>query len=231
MNKRFAAVGLSIGLVAGAGAGLALAAPGIGGAASTESSGASALQTDTSSTSSTTGTAEAPVDRTARLQEVLAPLVADGTITQAQADAVVARLIEAAPAGGHGGRGGHGPGRGARLEGAAEAIGVTTEELGQALRDGQTIAEVAAANNVDVQVVIDAMVAQLETHLAEEVASGEHTQAEVDEKLANATERITAIVNGEIPAGAPGFGPGDRRGHHGHGDAETDDDTTATTGS
>ncbi len=237
MNKRFAAIGLTAGLVAGAGAGLALGGPGLVGAASSDSTtesttanGATNLQTDTSSTADSAGS-DAPFDRNARLQEVLAPLVADGTITQAQADAVVARLIEAAPLRGPGG---HGPGhhggqRGPRLDAAAEAIGITAEELGQALRAGSTVAEVAAANGVDVQTVIDAMVAQVETHLAEEVAAGEKTQAEADEILANAPERITAAINGELRERGFGGGPG----HHGPdtdgGDAA--DDVTTTTGS
>src|SRR5262245_30163160 len=51
----------------------------------------------------------------------------------------------------------HGPGP--QLEAAAEAIGITEEELLAALQDGQSIAQVAEANGVDVQTVIDAMVA------------------------------------------------------------------------
>jgi hypothetical protein len=98
-----------------------------------------------------------------------------------------------------------GPGRGAGMEAAAEALGMTTEELRTALRDGQTIAEIAEANGVDVQVVIDAMVAEAQEHLAEKVAAGEMTQEEADEKLANLEERITERVNSDEP---PRFGPG-----------------------
>jgi hypothetical protein len=48
------------------------------------------------------------------------------------------------------------------------------------------------------------------------VASGIHTQAEADQKLADARTRIEAFVNGTAPAGGPGGfgGPG---GPHGHG--------------
>ena len=62
-------------------------------------------------------------------------------------------------------RGPGGPGRGhfgAGLDAAAEAIGIESEELRTALRDGSTIAEVAEANGVDVQTVIDALVADAE---------------------------------------------------------------------
>jgi hypothetical protein len=46
------------------------------------------------------------------------------------------------------------------LETAAEAIGISEEELAQALRDGQSVADVARSRNVDPQLVIDALVEQ-----------------------------------------------------------------------
>ena len=129
------------------------------------------------------------------MEEALQPLIADGTITQAQADAVTTALQEARPEGRPGGRGmgrGMGHGRiGHGIEAAATALGMTSDELRTALRDGQTIAEVAAEKGVDVQTVIDAMAAEVKTHLDEEVAAGEHTQEEADAKLADAIERIT----------------------------------------
>jgi hypothetical protein len=125
------------------------------------------------------------------LEEALQPLVADGTITQAQADAVTTALQEARPEGRPGGRGmGHGR-VGHGVEAAATALGMTSDELRTALRDGQTIAEIAAEKGVDVQTVIDAMAAEVKTHLDEEVAAGERTQEEADAKLADAIERIT----------------------------------------
>jgi hypothetical protein len=112
----------------------------------------------------------------------------------------IAELVDATlPAGGrgdHGGRGGPGMGgRGPGLDVAASALGVTEDELHDALHDGQTIAEVAEAKGVDLQTVIDAMVAEATDHLAEEVAEGDLTQEEADAKLADLTERITEVVN------------------------------------
>ena len=66
----------------------------------------------------------------------------------------------------------------------------------------------AEANNVDVQKVIDAIVAEMNEHLAQAVTDGRLTQAEADERKANATERATALVNGERPErpdGPPAF--------------------------
>ncbi|HJR26203.1 MAG TPA: hypothetical protein VJ804_12075 [Acidimicrobiales bacterium] len=50
--------------------------------------------------------------------------------------------------------------RGARLETAAEALGMTAEELKAELEAGTSIAQVAEERGVDVQVVVDALVAE-----------------------------------------------------------------------
>ena len=192
MNKRFASAGLAAGLLAGGGAGLALGVTSISSAASSPS--VNVVDDPAATDPATDDTAGRP-DRGAWLDEALQPLVADGTISQAQADAVTAALQAARPEGRPGGPGrGHGIGRGRDgrgLEAAATALGMTADELRTALQDGQTIAEIAAAKGVDVQTIIDAMAAELKTHLDEEVAAGEHTQEEADAKLADAIERIT----------------------------------------
>lgn len=94
-----------------------------------------------------------------------------------------------------------GPGLKAGLATAASTIGVTKEELRTALRDGRSIAQVAQSKDVDVQKVIDAMVADAKAKLAEAVQNGNLTQAQADRKAANLNERITALVNREgLPA-------------------------------
>ena len=90
---------------------------------------------------------------------------------------------------------------GVQLEAAAEAIGITEDELRTALEDGQSIAQVAEANGVDVQTVIDAMVA----------AATERLEAAIDEL----PERMAEVVERE---GLPDRGPGGTgRGHFGAG--------------
>jgi hypothetical protein len=153
------------------------------------------------------------------LASTLAPLVEAGTITQAQADAVIAAIEEAGPPegghggpgmrGGHGGHGGHG---GPGLEAAAGAIGITEDELRTALQGGDTLAEVAEANGVDPQAVIDALVAELRTRLDQKVADGDLSQDQADEKLASGTERITERMTSTLPErgqGRPEGAPGD----------------------
>ncbi len=48
-------------------------------------------------------------------------------------------------------------GRGRHLEAAAEAIGIEADALREALQGGQTMAQVAEANGVEVQAVVDAL--------------------------------------------------------------------------
>ncbi len=193
MKKRAAAAAMTAGLLGGGAAGLILGSTGVSGAQETTTT------VEQQAGDTTTSDAGRP-DPSAHFAEALAPLVEAGTITQAQADAVIAALAEAGPpAGGHGGRGEMG-GRGGRgLDSAAEALGISADELRTALEGGQTIAQVAESKGVDVQTVIDAMLADLKAHLDEEVAEGEHTQEEADQKLANATERITDAVNNGMP--------------------------------
>ena len=122
------------------------------------------------------------------LKARLQTLVDDGTLTSSQLDAVVTALEAARPMGGGQEGGGHdgqnhggarGEKRQERLTTAAEAIGITAEELKTAIEGGQTIAQVAEANGKTVQSVIDALVAQATTDL---------------------TQRITDMVNGVKPA-------------------------------
>ena len=151
-------------------------------------------QRDAIVTALTTRPTEPPAERpdpstimTTRLQG----LVDDGTITIAQRDTVIATLQAARPESGE--RGGHGGHDGPRshhrqesLATAASVIGVTADELKTALQSGQSIADVATANGVDPQAVIDALVAEATTDL---------------------TQRITDLVNGVRPAEAPAEDP------------------------
>jgi hypothetical protein len=192
MKKKMAAVAMSAALLGGGAAGAALMAPTFASADSTSSS-----------TTATSGSDATQAKPGAWVDDVFKKLVSDGTITQAQADKVQAALDAARPAGGPGGRGGPG------LDAAATALGIDASELRTDLQSGKTIADVAKDKGVDVQTVIDALVKEMQSHLADAVSSGRLTQAQADEMKANATERATAMVNGERPDGPPpGMGPG-----------------------
>jgi hypothetical protein len=203
MRKKLAAAAVGASLLAGAGAGAALMTPVVATAADSGSSDSGSSDSGSSGAGSEPG-AERPAPGQ-WVEDALQGLVDDGTITEAQSSAVADALAAARPKGGPMGRfrHGHGPG----LEVAATAIGIEVDALRSALQDGQTIAEVAAANDVDVQNVIDAIAADMKEHLDEAVDNGRLTQERADEMKANAEERATALVNGERPAGGPGFGP------------------------
>lgn len=204
LKKKAVAAGLVAGMTAGLGAGLLLEVSGTAGASSTAVESTTADATD--------DTADSRAERrAARLQEVLAPLVEAGTITQAQADAVIAALAEAAPEfeGRHGRHGGHGDRRGAGMIGVVvDTLGMTFEDLRTAVADGQTLAEIAAANGSSGEELIAALVERLEIRLADHVADGELTEAEAAERLADATAKITEFVND-----TPSL---DEFGRHGH---------------
>ena len=101
--------------------------------------------------------------------------------------------------------GGDCEGRG--LDTLAETIGIDAEELRAALEDGQTPAEVAEANGVSRADLVDAIVADINEHLDQAVEDGHLTEAEADERRADAEDRADAIADGEHPEGMhPGPG-------------------------
>jgi hypothetical protein len=212
MKKRLTALGLTVGLIGGGAAGLALGVPGLSSAQSSGDTTTTAPATTPSTAAGDTTTPAAKPDDGKWVQDALAPLVTAGTITQAQADAVAQALQDAKPArgdhgGGRGGRFGPGPG----LDTAAKAIGVTVDELRQAIAGGQSIADYATSKNVDPQTVIAALVTEAKGRLDTEVTAGKITQAQADTRLTEETTRITAMVNGTAPVGGGrhGHGPGD----------------------
>jgi polyhydroxyalkanoate synthesis regulator phasin len=147
------------------------------------------------------GTASSAVERIA---DALSGLVDDGSITQEQADEVAATLSEA----GLGDRGGH-HGRGPDLATAAEALGMTEEDLREALEaDGATLAQVAEDQGVAVDTLVQALVTAEEDRIAEAVADGRLTQEQADERLADLEQRVTDRVEAESGGRGPGGGPG-----------------------
>jgi hypothetical protein len=226
-RRRGVAIGIAGGLLAGTAAGLVFGVPGLTSAASDSTTAAVVQQTDetdpsTPAPADTTAPADARAAEDApemgtKLRETLQALVDDGTITAEQADAVTAHLVENRPERGEGGfgggPGGHrggpggmfgrgGPGMGS--EALTELLGLTAEEIHTQLHDGTTLAEIATAQGVEVQAVVDALVAELDTRLDEAVANGRIDRADADLYHADATTKITDMVNNGRPdRGAP----------------------------
>ena len=115
--------------------------------------------------------------------------------------------------GGHEGKGGPGKFMTATL---ATTLKLTQEELKTQLHSGKSLADVAKAQSVDIADVKTVLTSDFTAHLAEEVTSGKHTQAEADAKLAQFKTNLDTMVNRVGPAGGmhgEGRGPGGHRGH------------------
>jgi len=207
MKKTLAATAIAASTLGGVAAGAALFVPGSAGA-----------QEGVDETGETAGR-----EFGAHIAEALQPLVDDGTLTENQVDAVTGALEAARPEGprnggrGHGDFGRRGPAGGGEI---AEILGLEAQELGEALRGGQSLADIAAEQGVDTQDLIDAIVANAEARVADAVEAGRIDEEKADEIIAGASEHAEDMVNGEIQPGrrgpgrghwgrgGPGFGPG-----------------------
>lgn len=84
----------------------------------------------------------------------------------------------------------------AHVRHVAEILGIEDpQEIVDALEAGSTLADVAAENGSSGDELVSALVARLDEKLDEAVADGRMGQERADEKLAEATERITLLVN------------------------------------
>jgi len=108
---------------------------------------------------------------------------------------------------GRGPNGGRGFGLGdAELEAAAKVLGMTTDEVSAALKDGKTLQDLATTAGVDIADVQAAIQAahqsEMRDRIAQAVADGTMTQAQADWML-------QGIDNGYMGGGGPaGFGRG-----------------------
>lgn len=163
----------------------------------------------------------------------LAQAVADGRLTQAQADEAQARLetrVDDLIAGtglgrgpgrglgpGHGDRGHDGPmghhgrhhGGGPGLDAAASYLGLTEAELADRLRSGSSLAEIAKAQGKTADGLKQALSAAAKEHLDEEVQEGDLTQEQADAMLEQLRSRLDDVIAGT------GFGPRGRHGERG----------------
>lgn len=96
----------------------------------------------------------------------------------------------------------------------AEALGLEPDAFFAALADGQTLAEIAEAQGVELDAVYDAMFAEAEAHMAALVEAGTLTQEQADEHLAWMRANVENMPMfagggfGPCMRGEAGFGPG-----------------------
>jgi len=193
MGKRIAAAGLAVAI---AGGGLTVAAINPLGIA-----GAQDAPTTTSAPATTgaaKGAKEGPLGR------ALDDLVADGTLTQAQADKVTS-TVKTEVKEGRADRKAHRQERRTELLATvAKAIGTTPEQVKAGLKDGTSIAEQAKAKGVDRQVVDDAVTKALTARIDAAAKAGTLTS----EQATKAKAKVGAAVDKLLDADGSHLGKG-----------------------
>jgi hypothetical protein len=165
-------------------------------------------------------------------EDVLADAVAEGLLTEEQAERMQERMDQGfgpqgrdkgfrGPRGGLMGHAGK-----SLLDLIADELGMSAQDLFAELRDGKSIADVIGESDQDVDVdsIIDAYLAQLAERLAEAVDAEKITQAQADAMLERAEEMVPDLLNntweGRFPGGfRDGGRPGPMWGVPGQSDA------------
>ncbi len=75
----------------------------------------------------------------------------------------------------------------------AEALGLEPAALVEALQSGQTLADIAETQGVELQTIYDAMIGAAEAHMAQMVEAGSLTQEQADEHLAYMRDHIAEM--------------------------------------
>jgi hypothetical protein len=130
--------------------------------------------------------------------------VAAGRITKAQGDELKERiaagevpLVGIGPGGGAPGFGHHFH-HFADLDAAASYLGVTEAALRTSLSDGSTLADIAKEKGKSVDGLKNALVAAAKADIAQAVKDGRLTEAQQTKLLADLSDRIDSLVNGEL---------------------------------
>jgi uncharacterized protein YidB (DUF937 family) len=165
---------------------------------------------------------EAVSDRVGAIRDRLQGLVDDKTLTDAQADKVAETLGEK---GGPFDRKGHGPRLhfgGPSLAGAAEVLGMSEDDVREALRNGTTLKELAEQKGKSVDDLVAAITKSANERIDQAVEDGRLTQEQATEAKQRVADGVKNFVENGRPK-PPEFGKGFGRGPWGdrHGD-ETD---------
>jgi transposase-like protein len=81
---------------------------------------------------------------------------------------------------------------------AATTIGIEPKALGQEIKDGKSVADVAKSHNVDPQKVIDAIDAAADKKVDEAVSAGKIDAARAATIKEKVPARVTKLVNGDL---------------------------------
>ena len=137
------------------------------------------------------------------LTNVLSGLVAKGTLTQAQVDAINKALADARTAG----DAARAANRAAFTKVVTDTLGITEATLTSRLQAGESLATIAGAKK---DALITALVALETKEIDDAVAAGKLTAAQATTMKANVKDRVTSRVND-----VRGMGKGMGMGHDG----------------
>ncbi len=162
------------------------------------SAGATGAETTTTAAPSASGAAGVggvEQHRSKVLDEALSSLVTDGTLTQAQADAVRTRIRDTAKTV-HADRAANRKERRQDMATtAAKALGISTAELHAKVKDGATIAQIATDRGVDIATVTQALTTESNSLIDRAVTAGKIDAGKADAAKARVAERINTSVN------------------------------------
>jgi hypothetical protein len=136
------------------------------------------------------------------LRSALDALVAEGTLTQAQADEVHDALVSERRELRAERREGRRERRERWAEVVAGVVGVTPDELRAELAAGRTVAEIAAAHGTTADAVVAGLVAEVTARLDAEVAEGTLSQEQADRLEDRAAVRIERRIQLPMPPSA-----------------------------
>ena len=106
-------------------------------------------------------------------------------------------------------------GLGGSIDGLATTLHLSTQDLFKDLASGKSIADIAKAQNVDINTVISTLVTDATTAINAAVKAG-HVQSDQATKIeANLKDEITKLVNGSLSSGFGHFGAFGGRGGKG----------------
>ena len=174
--------------------------------------------TKVSATTVATQAATGKLGRGQQLADLLKALVTKGTITQAQADAIVAAQTAADAARPDFGPMG-GPNDGInipfeqKLTTISSVLGIDSTTVTTRLKAGESLATIAGTKKA---ALITALVADETKRIDAAVTAGTITAAQATTLKADLTAHVTAEVEGTLPGGGMGRGMGPKGGH-GHG--------------
>jgi hypothetical protein len=163
--------------------------------------------------------ASGKLGRGAELTALLSALVTKGTITQAQADAIIA-AHDAAKSAHDAAHAIAKPAVEEQLKIISQAIGIDTATITTRIKAGDSLATIAGAKK---DALITALVADHTKRIDAAVTAGTLTAAQATTLKANLTAHVTTLVNAApspiLKGGKGGMRDGDRggRGHGGHG--------------